>query len=853
MATAQKISELTTAGPLTGPELVPIVQNGGTVQTFVSTLAIFATSTLSSDIAAVSTRLDQVSARVSTNAAAITSINTVVAAVSARTSVNAAAITSINGVVGGIETRVNTVSAVAAANTAAITSVNTVVSALDTRVANVSASVSVLNVQMTGVLASISAINSALATIDTSAINTLAAQVSTLEIRVSTVSAAVSANAASITSTNAVVSALDTRVASVSASVSALQIQVDAVSAALTSTNNVVSVLEIRVSNASAAIVSANTVIANVSALVSALDVRVAAVSASVSALQVQLDAVSAAVSVNSAAITSINAVVSTKVNRVGDFMDAVQYIEFDTSTSFAVSVGRLTWDSVHGTLNLGLIGGNADLLLGQREVVYCFNNSGATILKGKVVQVTGASGQRLTIDLARADSDLNSLTVLGVALENVSANASGFVATDGMVNNVNTQGFTDGQIVYLSPVSAGELTPTKPIAPQHLVQIGYVVKGGSVGGGSIYAKVQNGYELGELHDVKTSSSASIANNEVIAWNTSAGVFTNSTILIDTQASVSALQIQLNAVSAATSVNAAAITSINNVVSALEIRVSTVSAQASAIQSQVNAVSVLVSALDVRVAAVSASVSALQVQVNAVSAAVSGALVSVSQRVLKAGDTMTGQLVVTVSSDAVGVSITGGLAATSAVYFTGDSALLLQSGTTATRPVSVVPGLIRFNSGSNNFEGYTSASWGAIGGGGVTEFSGGATGLTPSTSSTGSITLGGLLATGSGGTGTSTTFTAGSIVFAGTSGVYSQNNSKLFWDNSNLRLGVGVSSPGSSIDTNGAVAAAFFINPTVVSASYTIPTNYNAGSFGPITVASGVTVAVPSGSTWTIT
>jgi hypothetical protein len=305
--------------------------------------------------------------------------------------------------------------------------------------------------------------------------------------------------------------------------------------------------------------------------------------------------------------------------------MDAVQYIEFDTSTTIATSVGRLHWDIEYGTLDIGLTGGNSNLLVGQREVAYVYNNTAATLSKGKVVEVTGASGQRLTVKLAQADSDANSATVLGIMLETVSVNKSGYVATDGIVLNVNTNAFTDGQIVYLSPVSAGELTPTKPIAPQHLVLIGYIVKGGSVGAGSIYVKPQNGYELGELHDVKTSSSASIANNEVIAWNTSAGVFTNSTVLIDTQASVSALNIQVAAVSAVTSVNAAAITSINNVVSALEIRVSTVSAQASAIQAQVNSVSALVSALDVRVAAVSASISALQVQVNNVSAALTSA------------------------------------------------------------------------------------------------------------------------------------------------------------------------------------------------------------------------------------
>ena len=49
-----------------------------------------------------------------------------------------------------------------------------------------------------------------------------------------------------------------------------------------------------------------------------------------------------------------------------------------------------------------------------------------------------------------------------------------------------------------------------------------------------------------------------------------------------------------------------------------------------------------------------------------------------------------------------------------------------------------------------------------------------------------------------GGTGTTTAFTAGSVVFAGASGVYTQDNANLFWDNTNDRLGIGTSSPSSN-------------------------------------------------------
>jgi hypothetical protein len=61
----------------------------------------------------------------------------------------------------------------------------------------------------------------------------------------------------------------------------------------------------------------------------------------------------------------------------------------------------------------------------------------------------------------------------------------------------------------------------------------------------------------------------------------------------------------------------------------------------------------------------------------------------------------------------------------------------------------------------------------------------------------------GTLGVGNGGTGTATAFTAGSVVFSGASGVYSQNNSGLFWDNSNVRLGIGTAAPSVAFHVEG--------------------------------------------------
>lgn len=71
-----------------------------------------------------------------------------------------------------------------------------------------------------------------------------------------------------------------------------------------------------------------------------------------------------------------------------------------------------------------------------------------------------------------------------------------------------------------------------------------------------------------------------------------------------------------------------------------------------------------------------------------------------------------------------------------------------------------------------------------------------------------SITVGwtGTLAVARGGTGTGTAFTTGSVIFAGASGTYSQDNANLFWDDTNNRLGIGTTSPQQAIDITGKIA-----------------------------------------------
>jgi hypothetical protein len=167
------------------------------------------------------------------------------------------------------------------------------------------------------------------------------------------------------------------------------------------------------------------------------------------------------------------------------------------------------------------------------------------------------------------------------------------------------------------------------------------------------------------------------------------------------------------------------------------------------------------------------------------------------------------------------ISVAGGLTLSAGVL-TGTSGTV--TSVTGTSPVVSSGGAtpaISMPAATTSVNGYlTSTDWTTFnnkGSGSVTSVSGTGTvngiTLTGTVTTSGSLTLGGTLSgvsltsqvTGTlpvanGGTGTATAFTAGSVVFAGASGTYSQDNANLFWNDTDNRLGIGTSTPGYAID-----------------------------------------------------
>ena len=194
-----------------------------------------------------------------------------------------------------------------------------------------------------------------------------------------------------------------------------------------------------------------------------------------------------------------------------------------------------------------GVPGSNSD-----PTYVFVTNKTGSTLAKGSIVYVSGANGVHTQVSLALATGDITSARTLGWLSENIANNATGLCCVEGYLDGVDTQGVTEGAQLYLSPTIPGAFTETKPVASDHLVYVGVCAKA-SAGNGRVFVKVQNGYELNELHDVKT---VNLANNDLLRYSASTALWENVAATAITVGSAITAGTSVYATNAATSVYA---------------------------------------------------------------------------------------------------------------------------------------------------------------------------------------------------------------------------------------------------------------------------------------------------------
>lgn len=184
-------------------------------------------------------------------------------------------------------------------------------------------------------------------------------------------------------------------------------------------------------------------------------------------------------------------------------------YSEWDAQNSTVLASGEPGFISDFNKLKIG--DGStqwSDLsAINDALTTLVYNGTSSTIPKMSVVYINGAQGDMPRVTLSIATGEMSSSKTYGITTGPISANGTGMVVVDGTLKNLNTlsefSGVSPGTTLWLSSTVSGGITTTKPYAPNHMVALGSLIRVHSQQG-VINVRIQNGFELEELHNVAT-------------------------------------------------------------------------------------------------------------------------------------------------------------------------------------------------------------------------------------------------------------------------------------------------------------------------------------------------------------
>jgi hypothetical protein len=484
-----------------------------------------------------------------------------------------------------------------------------------------------------------------------------------------------------------------------------------------------------------------------------------------------------------------------------------LDYLDFDTTYSAALQAGQLGWNG-NDTLGLGMIGGNVVQHIGEDQFFYA--KATATITKGQVIMFTGAVGASGVPTGSPATGITDGSYIMGIAAENIANNGFGLIQSFGTLRNVNTSGYADGDILWYNPAVTGGLTKVKPVAPNLKAQMAAVINGGSAGGGTILIRISAGSTLGG-----TDSNAQIdtpSNGQIITYDGLDGYWKNTDLTAGTAISVS---------ESSTGVLTINNTGVTSAVAGTGISVS----------GATGAVTVTNTAPDQTVAIASGtgiSVSGTYPNFTVTNTAPSsgGTVTSVTGTAPIASS---GGNTPAISISQSNTTTDGYLSSTDWNTFNGKQpAGTYVNSVSATSPITSTGGVtptIAMPAATGSVNGYlTSTDW--------TTFNNKSNTVGTVTSVGGTGTVNGLTLTG-------TVTSSGNLTLGGTLDLSSPP-------------AIGNTAPNTVAGTVIQATNGIVVNSNTVSASYTIPSGSSAMSAGPMTVASGQTVTVSSGSRWVI-
>lgn len=189
--------------------------------------------------------------------------------------------------------------------------------------------------------------------------------------------------------------------------------------------------------------------------------------------------------------------------------------VQFNTSANVPTfAEGQIFWDEANACLSYQT-SNDVTVQIGQETLLLGFNATASEITNGHAVYLSdGSTDGHPEISTAIANDALASFAI-GVATQNIAANSAGYVCIRGIVHDMDTSAWSEGDILYLSATTPGHLTNVQPAAPDYDVKVARVLTVDATTG-SIYVNIRQLVKLEDLCDVTTESPAI---DEVIRFN----------------------------------------------------------------------------------------------------------------------------------------------------------------------------------------------------------------------------------------------------------------------------------------------------------------------------------------------
>jgi hypothetical protein len=244
------------------------------------------------------------------------------------------------------------------------------------------------------------------------------------------------------------------------------------------------------------------------------------------------------AITNNSGEGTTPTISVSGSVSSV-DSISSPDFIQFDTTANTTPVTGLLGWDSVNGTLNLGL-SATKHIHIGEESLFRVRNTTGTTIGKGTALYASGVeSSGRIQVTPYVADGTIREVRFMGLASESIADGVNGFVQHFGHIRDLDTRGTSStaisvgdetwaaGDILYVHPTVPGKLTN---VAPRHAIVVALLIVRHQTTGW-LFVRSSSGGHIGDIHDIVLTSPT---DGQFLRYDSASTSWVNDTINLGT-------------------------------------------------------------------------------------------------------------------------------------------------------------------------------------------------------------------------------------------------------------------------------------------------------------------------------